>query len=454
MRDQRPPLTFHDVASSPWAPAIGTIQDPRKLLYEYRPWRKIRYLAQELGIEATQLWSMVKRQRLASWRSIEVPRYEGGSFGYCLPDSVLEPLLVVDRSTGVDPAGPTRVRTLRKRLLAIGTDGELLARRRIFSTMSEAAESSIMEGAASTRRDAVELLRSGRAPASFAEHMILNNYSAMQQIKQWLDRDLSIEMLLELQAILTTNAIDTPDGVGRLRLGTENVRVEDTRTAETIFTPPPAETLTELLRAVCRFANHEHSGPDFIHPIVKSAILHFLIGYAHPFVDGNGRTARAVFYWNALRHGYGIVEYLSISEIIRKGFARYPQAYIDSELDDGDLTYFISYHLDVIQQALDRLADHIETEQERIKQSERFLRLAKGLNLRQRLLLEHAIRHPLTQYTVKSHANSNGIVLATSRADLEELVRLRLMTTARKGKQVLYLASPDLERKLSGRARR
>lgn len=453
MRDQRPPLTFHDVAAMPQRPAPGGVSDPRKLLYEYRPWRKVRYLAQELGVEAIELWTMVKRQRLATWRTIDVPRYEGGAFGYCTPNSVLEPLLVVDRSTGVDPAGPTRTSTLRKRLVAIGTDGELLARRRIFSTMSEAAESSIMEGASSTTRDAVELLRSGRPPASLAEHMILNNYSAMQQVKQWLDRDLSVEMLLELQAILANNAIDTPGGVGRLRVATEYVRVEDARTAEVIFTPPPADALTDLLRAICAFANREHSGPEFIHPIVKSAILHFLVGYAHPFVDGNGRTARAVFYWNALRHGYGIFEFLSISEIIRKGFARYPQAYVDTELDDGDLTYFIAYHLDVIQQALDRLADHIEAEKARVKQSERFLRIAKGLNLRQRLLLEHALRHPLTQYTVKSHANSNGIVLATSRADLEELVRLRLLTTAKKGKQVLYLASPNLERRLT-RARR
>ncbi|WP_366511954.1 Fic family protein [Maribacter sp.] len=43
---------------------------------------------------------------------------------------------------------------------------------------------------------------------------------------------------------------------------------------------------------------------NFIHPIVKASILHFLIGYIHPFVDGNGRTARAIFYWYLLKNGY------------------------------------------------------------------------------------------------------------------------------------------------------
>lgn len=449
MRHQRPPLTFADTAAGPPSRPLASVEDPRKILHEYRPWRKVRYLAQELGVDATELWTLIKQQRLATWRTIDVPRHEGGRFGFCLPESLLEPLLVIDRSTGVDPAAPSRGRTLRKRLLAISTDNELLARRRISSAMNEAAESSIMEGAASTRRDAIDLLRSGRKPVSIAERMIVNNYLAMQQIKQWLDRDLSTEMLLELHELLAADSIDVPGGVGRLRLASEHVHVEDTRTGDTIFTPPPAESLADLLRAVCAFANQEHSGADFIHPIAKSAILHFLVGYAHPFVDGNGRTARAVFYWHALRHGYAIMEHLSISEIIRKGFARYPQAYVDCELDDGDLTYFIAYHLDIIQQALDRLADYIETERERIRQSERFLSLAKGLNLRQRLLLEHALRHPLTQYTVKSHANSNGIVLATSRADLDELVRLRLMTTSKKGKQVLYLAAPTLENRLN-----
>ena len=57
----------------------------------------------------------------------------------------------------------------------------------------------------------------------------------------------------------------------------------------------------------------------FIHPMIRSIILHFWLAYDHPFVDGNGRTARALFYWSMLRHGYWLFEFISISQIILKG---------------------------------------------------------------------------------------------------------------------------------------
>ncbi len=315
--------------------------------------------------------------------------------------------------------------------------------------MDEAAESSMIEGAATTRKEALDLLRSGRRPTSAGERMVVNNYVAMQHIKNLVDKDLSVEMLFELQSILTDQTLEDPTAAGRLRRADESVRVEDSRDGSVMYVPPPAETLPERLNALCAFANRSHTGEEFLHPITKACILHFMIGYDHPFVDGNGRTARAVFYWHALRNGYSIFEYLAVSEIIRKGFARYPQAYLDTEQDDGDLTYFILYKLDVIEQALDRLAQHLRTEEDKVRQSERLLRVSRDLNLRQRLLLEHALRHPTAEYTITSHMNSNGIAINTARADLDSLVRRRLMTRTKRGKKTIYHPDPGLAGRLN-----
>jgi Fic family protein len=58
--------------------------------------------------------------------------------------------------------------------------------------------------------------------------------------------------------------------------------------------------------------------PDkFIHPVVRAIILHFMIGCGHLFVDGNGRTARALFYWSVLHQKYRLMEFISISCIGR-----------------------------------------------------------------------------------------------------------------------------------------
>ena len=74
----------------------------------------------------------------------------------------------------------------------------------------------------------------------------------------------------------------------------------------------------------------------FIHPIVKGIIIHFLIAFIHPFVDGNGRTASAIFYWYMLRKGYWLTEYLSISRIISRSKRQYEKAYLYTECDGNE----------------------------------------------------------------------------------------------------------------------
>jgi len=68
-----------------------------------------------------------------------------------------------------------------------------------------------------------------------------------------------------------------------------------------------------------------------------------MIGWIHPFTDGNGRTARALFYWYMLKKGYWLTEYMSKSRIIQDTKKQYEKAYLSTKSDDNDLSYFISY---------------------------------------------------------------------------------------------------------------
>ena len=428
------------------ANAIKLKNDPiyAVLWNDYRPWRKIRIIAMDLGLDPYEVWDATKFQRfLRSWMP-SVRQNDGSPFSFSHDALVSAIVHRIDRATG--GGGTVAFDSTRTGSIA---DEDRKLTFRIKTLMDEAAESSIIEGAAITRKNAVEMLRADRPPKTKGERMVVNNYLAMQQVKKWTDRPLTVEMLIELQALLT-NGTNPDEERGRLRQSGEDVRVWDERDNVPVYTPPPADQLPARLEALCEFANNNHNEADFLHPLVKASILHFMIGYEHPFVDGNGRTARAIFYWYALRHGYTIFEYLAISEIIRKGFAKYPQAYIDTELDQGDLTYFVVYKLRVIEQALDRLSQHLKQEQDRIDRSEAILKVARGINLRQRLLLEHSLRHSGTGYTVKSHANSNGTTLRTARADLQELVKLRLMITSKRGKEAIYHVLPKLAERMRG----
>lgn len=409
---------------------------------EYRPWRKVRVIARDLGMDPSDAWQILKIGRLPLRRSLPLKQADGRPFSFVTSPHLLEPLSRIDRATGGgvapfdSPQGAFADETHRWRL-------------RLRTLMDEAAESSLIEGAATTRKEAVEMLRAHRQPRTPGEMMVANNFAALQFIKEKVHLELTEPMLLELQSILTRGTLKHDDEAGRYRRADETIRVVDERTHEDIHIPPRADTLKERMVTLCKFANSDHSRDNYIHPIVKASILHFMIGYEHPFVDGNGRTARAVFYWFALRHGYTIFEYMPISERIRKGFARYPQAFVDCEQDDGDLTYFVLYKLDIIGQALDELAKHLAHEEAKIKRSEAILRISPNLNLRQRLLLEHALRHTSQRYTVKSHAHSNGIAIGTARADLEQLVAKRLMTKSKSGQEVVYRAAESLPERLA-----
>lgn len=420
----------------------------RRINAKYRPWQKVRHIAEQEGVDALDLWRAVKVTRLAAWRQFEeLTRMEGGHFGFCKLPEFEQLLHQIDLRAGATVAAGS------EEAAHVMTDPGARERFIVRSLMDEAIESSRIEGAVTTREHARELLRSGREAKTSHERMVANNYAAMQKIKAWLGRELTVDMLLELQTILTRGTLPRPDQAGRLRRPGEDVAVWDSRTNDLVFRPPPAEGLHERLQRICDFANREHTGAEFVHPVVKASILHFMIGYEHPFCDGNGRTARAVFYWSVLRAGYRLFEFLVISELIRKSYARYPRAYLDTETDEGDLTYFVHYKLRVIGMAIDRLSEYLRQEQKRVRQSLELTRVDSSLNLRQRLLIEHALRHPNTVYTVQSHATTSRVTPGTARADLTALVQRGLFSTFKSGKQVQYVLSPDALWRLGAKER-
>ena len=63
---------------------------------------------------------------------------------------------------------------------------------------------------------------------------------------------------------------------------------------DVVHTPPIATELTKRMAQMCDFANSQ-TLEFFVHPVVRGIILHFLLAFDHPFIDGNGRTARALF---------------------------------------------------------------------------------------------------------------------------------------------------------------
>lgn len=402
----------------------------------YLHWDKVRYLEPPLSLTSEEWWFTLKLQRRSSYK--KMPLYDRRHTPFVIsPESnpIPERLHDIDLGAGGQIQMSDQI-----------TNPETRDQYFISSLIQEAITSSQLEGAATTRQVAKEMIKSGRKPVDRSEQMILNNFKTMQHISELKNETLSSAMLFEIHRLVTENTLDDESAAGRFRRADEDVHVVDMYD-EILHTPPPAAELGERLDLMCRFANSSTES-GYIHPVIRSIILHFWLAYDHPFVDGNGRTARALFYWSMLRHGYWLFEFISISQILLKAPVQYERAFLYTETDDNDLTYFVIYHLEVIRKAIEQLHVYIRRKTERLRHLEGELRGMAVLNHRQRALIGHALRHPYHLYTVQSHRISHNIVYETARNDLQKLESLGLLLGMKVGKKRQYSPAPELEKKL------
>jgi Fic family protein len=386
-------------------------------------------LSPELG------WSLVKMSRFGQARGVGLIGMDGTKFGYWLPDGIQRELHFIDQNA-------TGQILVDEPLSSIDKDRFI-----VNSLMEEAIASSILEGAATTRKKAKEMLREERKPRSRAEQMVLNNYNTMKRITELADDELSTEMLCELQASMTAHTLDDESAAGRLRRPDEEVRVVDVTDGRILHSPPPASELNKRLDLLCRFAN-ETPESSFIHPVIKGIVLHFWLAYEHPFVDGNGRTSRALFYWFLLKQKYWLAEFLPISRIILKAPSKYMRAFLYSETDGGDLTYFVAFNVRALRLAIDDLRLYMTRKQQEFRQARSQMRTVRGLNHRQVELLQHALRHPDSNYAIRRHMNTHRIVYQTARTDLFGLVKKGFFKTKKEGRTYIFSPIDDLPLKL------
>jgi Fic family protein len=200
---------------------------------------------------------------------------------------------------------------------------------------------------------------------------------------------------------------------------------------------------------LCDFANADGDSDPFIHPVLRAILLHFWLAYDHPFEDGNGRTARALFYWYMRTRGYWLVEYLSVSRILADAPAQYGKAFLFTETDERDTTYFIRYQLHVIERAIGELHAYLNRKVQEIRDVERLMKAgSRRLNHRQLALLSHAVRNPSSEYTFGSHSSSHTVTHETARNDLVPLVDMGLLDRRRSGRQYLFTPHPELAQRL------
>jgi Fic family protein len=429
-------------ASDPAKAALfaAALQNPRyhevarAVEQSYRHWDKVKFIARAEKLDPEILWLICKSSRRSHYRFLPLKGADGVSLRFTLPDLLQQELMLVDQQ-------------LAGRLAAASDEQPLTEDERerfILSALrEEAIASSMLEGAATTRREAKDMLASGRKPRTHGERMVANNYKAISFIREHRHTPLTSEFILEVQRMLTQETLP-PDQCGRFRTDVDRVLVVD-QYGEVVHTPPPAIELTGRLEQLCAFANQRASEVPFIHPVVRASVIHFMIGFDHPFCDGNGRTARALFYWSMLRAGYWLFEYLPISRMIYAGPSKYTLAYQYTETDEFDVTYFLVYKARIIALAREELGEYIRRKQQEMAAARQIVETDPRLNHRQREVVARLVRNPALRLTIQDHKGRENIAYDTARADLLDLEEWGYLTrVAARGKQFQFQRGPGL----------
>lgn len=418
----------------------GLKKDPMEAVYAvsepvYYYWDKVQYSTKiPSGLSPTEFWFYVKQIRRHSSRKTPI-RAETGEFYSWLrllyTDEILHKL---DMQLGTN-----ELSFLNK----TSFDAEQKKKFLTKSIMEEAIASSQLEGAATTTSMAKKLLAEKRTPKDRSERMIVNNYKTMQALNQdYKDKKLSQEVLFELHGLITKDTLGQ-DKQGRYRKDSDDITVNDQ--LQYIYYVPPKEAfvLQEIERLI-KFANNEDGG-SFMHPIIKAIFLHFWIGILHPFCDGNGRLARTIFYWYLLREGYWAMQYLPISLVIREAPIRYGMAYVYSEQDDFDLTYFFDFHMRKLMQASKNFKAYLERKMEENKNIQNLFYSSYVLNPRQIQALHYLMAQGEGSYVnPSSYEVLCGISRTTAISDLKSMGKMKLVEKKKVGKYMHYYGTQVL----------
>jgi Fic family protein len=423
---------------------LNAMMNLQKVLSElpYDHWDELRFRPVQEPLSAEDLWAAIKLNRRISTRPLPFLDKKGKTFGYVPSGDFQRALHEIDSYArgliGV-PGG------------AASSEGRDVYLQK--SLIEEPFSSSALEGAATTREIARKMIEEARAPKTLGERMVLNNYEAMNFVREHRGEPLTPARIFEIHRILTKDTLSRPEMVGVLRLATDDVRVVDANTDETLHSPPPAGELTKRLDRLCAFANADSDKGEFLHPIIRAIILHFMLAYDHPFWDGNGRCARALFYWCALKHGYWLLEYVSISAVIRRAPVKYGLAFLHTETDDGDVTYFINHQLEVIEKSVSDLQEYLVKKAKELTDLGRALGiLERQLNRRQLPLIQHALKHPAAKYTIAEQVALHDVSYLTARSDLEALARLGFLKKTKDGVKSVFLVPDNLTERLERKA--
>lgn len=165
------------------------------------------------------------------------------------------------------------------------------------------------------------------------------------------------------------------------------VVIKSSQTGDVVFRPPLAVTVPYQLADLLSFLNSPVAHD--MHPVLKSGIVHYEFVRIHPFVDGNGRVARALSTLILFLDGYDIRKFFSLEEYFDSDAGAYYESLQSVENHEGDLTIWLEYFTQGLAVELAKIKDRVENVSSDIKIREKLGGKPLMLTERQMKIVEY-----------------------------------------------------------------
>lgn len=209
---------------------------------------------------------------------------------------------------------------------------------------------------------------------------VLNYRNVLQFIEQYDNNEMTADTLKHTHS-LTVHRMLADDVVGEYRR--TQVVVKNSATGEITFRPPPAVEIPFLIDTFLRWFNSV--GPEDMHAVLKAGIAHYELVRIHPFLDGNGRVARAAATLALFKEGYDIKRFFSLEEHYDREPMIYYEALQSVGKSEGNLTRWLEYFTEGLAIELTRV-------KEKVKSLSTDLKIKKSLGGQQMALTERQIK--------------------------------------------------------------
>lgn len=246
------------------------------------------------------------------------------------------------------------------------------------------------------------------------EKELLNYKKAMDFISKYIGKGnpITVGIIRELHKILVKDVRGEQADPGNYRK-VQNY-VVNSRTREVIYTPPPPLEVPHLMKVFVEWLNKVED----LSPIFVAGISQFQFVHIHPFIDGNGRTARILSTLILYKTGYDFKRLFTISEYYDKDRPSYYQAIQSVRKNNMDMTVWLEYFVNGLRSQMKEIQQKGE---QLIKQDATLQKIRKtGLNLRQEKAIKHLIKNG--RITVNEYQSVASCIRRTAQRDLEELI--------------------------------